>query len=321
MRIALIADTHLSARSPECVANWHAARRAVGRLGAAMTVHLGDITLDGCSHPDELAFAARLMHHWPTEIRCVPGNHDVGSGSGEAPLDMRGRAAYVDAFGSDCWTHGAGTWRLVGIDAQLLGSGTRAEAAQWAWLDAVAAGGGFEHTALFLHRPLLQPAAGAGPRRGRYVDAAAAARLLEGPLQRTLRLVVSGHMHQFLDASIGGVRHLWMPSSAFVIPDEVQERIGDKLVGIGLLTFGVDSCALDLWCPDGMQRHDLTTLRAFAAAGITAGPLRSAPRSPPDMTATPRSAPYPPPDATATPPGGPRPPPGATAALRTGEAA
>jgi len=28
MRIALISDTHLSARSPECVANSHAARRA-----------------------------------------------------------------------------------------------------------------------------------------------------------------------------------------------------------------------------------------------------------------------------------------------------
>jgi len=41
MRIALIADTHLSARSPECVANWHAARRAVGRLGADLTVNLG----------------------------------------------------------------------------------------------------------------------------------------------------------------------------------------------------------------------------------------------------------------------------------------
>lgn len=306
MRIALIADTHLSARSPECVANWHAARRAVGRLGAAMTVHLGDITLDGCSHPDELAFAARLMQHWPTEIRCVPGNHDTGSGSGETPLDMRSRAAYVDAFGSDCWTHGAGTWRLVGIDAQLLGSGTRAEAAQWAWLDEIAAGGGFAHTALFLHRPLLQPRGLEGPRRGRYVDAAAAARLLEGPLQRTLRLVVSGHMHQFLDATVGGVRHLWMPSAAFVIPDAVQERIGDKLVGIGLLTLGVDSCALDLWCPDGMQRHDARELRAFAVAGTAAGP-RGASRLPPDTATTPLS-------------GAVRPPWGGPAA-RTGEAA
>jgi len=73
----------LSARSPECVANWHAARRAVERRGANLTVHLGDITLDGQVHSDELAFAARLMQQWHTEVRCMPGNHDLGDGSGE----------------------------------------------------------------------------------------------------------------------------------------------------------------------------------------------------------------------------------------------
>ena len=101
MRIALIADTHLSARSPECVANWHAARRAVGRLGADQTVHLGDITLDGQTHGDELAFASRLMQQWPTEMRCVPGNHDLGDGSGEIPLDDRLLRAYGNSFGPD----------------------------------------------------------------------------------------------------------------------------------------------------------------------------------------------------------------------------
>jgi predicted phosphodiesterase len=61
MRIALMADTHHCARSPQCVANWHAAGRAGGRLAADLTVHLGDITLDGQTHGDELAFASRLM--------------------------------------------------------------------------------------------------------------------------------------------------------------------------------------------------------------------------------------------------------------------
>ena len=34
-------------------------------------------------HSDELAFAARLMQQWHTEVRCMPGNHDLGDGSGE----------------------------------------------------------------------------------------------------------------------------------------------------------------------------------------------------------------------------------------------
>jgi len=35
MRIALITDSHLSPRAPECVANWHVAWRAVERLSSA----------------------------------------------------------------------------------------------------------------------------------------------------------------------------------------------------------------------------------------------------------------------------------------------
>ena len=89
MRIALIADSHLSPRAPECVSNWEAARAAVAALGADLTVHLGDISLDGQSVPEDLAFAAARMGEWPTPIRCVPGNHDLGDGSGEAPLDLR----------------------------------------------------------------------------------------------------------------------------------------------------------------------------------------------------------------------------------------
>src|ERR1700760_4599819 len=103
MRIALISDSHLSQRSPECVANWHAARRAVERLEPDLTVHLGDITLDGQSHPEELEFAASLMQCWPTEMRCLPGNHDMGDASGEAALDDALLASYKRFFGPDHW--------------------------------------------------------------------------------------------------------------------------------------------------------------------------------------------------------------------------
>jgi len=134
MRLALIADTHLSARSPECVANWHAARRAVERLEADLTVHLGDITLDGQSHGEELEFASRLIQHWPTEIRCVPGNHDLGDGPGESPLHERLLRSYKDIFGPDHWMLKAGNWQLLGINAQLLGTDSELESALWEWI-------------------------------------------------------------------------------------------------------------------------------------------------------------------------------------------
>jgi predicted phosphodiesterase len=272
MRIALVADTHLSVRSPECVANWHAARRAVGRLGADLTVHLGDITLDGQTHAEELAFASRLMQQWPTEMKCVPGNHDLGDGSGEMPLDDRLLRAYGNVFGPDHWVIKKGDWKLLGINAQVLGTDSAQEAALWEWIaEQARPAPDHAHTALFLHRPVSRPQSGELARKGRYVRSGATERLLKGPLQPTLRLVASGHTHQYLDTTIEDVRHLWMPSTAFILPDDMQSRIGEKLVGIGLLELSEGTARFDLWCPDGMTRHDVSTLEFFQATaeGVT----------------------------------------------------
>jgi hypothetical protein len=217
--------------------------------------------LDGQTHGDELAFASRLMQQWPTEMRCVPGNHDLGDGSGEMPLDDRLLRAYGNTFGPDHLVIKAGDWKLLGINAQLLGSDSAQEAALWEWIaNQVGHAADHAHTVLFLHRPMLRPRSGELTRKGRYVSRAATERLLKGPLQSTLRLVVSGHTHQYIDTTVDGVRHLWMPSTAFILPDDMQARIGEKLVGIGLLDLGEDAARFDLWCPDGMRRYDVSTL-------------------------------------------------------------
>jgi 3',5'-cyclic AMP phosphodiesterase CpdA len=274
MRLALIADTHLSARSPECVANWHAARRAVGRLSPELTVNLGDITLDGQTHPEDLEFAVQLVRQWSTPMLCVPGNHDVGDASGEMPLQTSLLAAYVDLFGLDHWVRRAGRWLLLGVNAQLMGSGTTQEQAQWRWIEEQAERAGSQtQTVLFLHRPVLRSAPGEDTRKGRYVTGAACERLLKGPLRRSLRVVVSGHTHQYLDVTADGVRHVWMPSSGFILPDHMQPRVGEKVVGVGILDLNDDGAGFDLWCADGMLRHELANLQAFQqmAPGPTTG--------------------------------------------------
>lgn len=264
MRIALIADTHLSARSPECIANWHAARRAVSRLAPDITVNLGDVTLDGQSHPEELDLALGLVRQWPTPIHCVPGNHDVGDGSGELAFDASLLTAYVNRFGPDHWALRAGDWLLIGVNAQLMGSDTAQEHAQWQWIESQATlAGPLANTVLFSHRPVWRPTASEATRKGRYVSQAVRDRLLHGPLRPSLRMVISGHTHQYLDLSDDGVRHVWVPSSAFVLPDHMQSRIGEKVVGLGLLTLEFGTAAFDLWCTDGMVRHSVSDLRVF----------------------------------------------------------
>jgi hypothetical protein len=54
-------------------------------------------------------------------------------------------------------------------------------------------------------------------------------------------------------------------SNASLLPDERQVSLGERLVGIGTLDFSDDAVRFDLWCPDGMARHDVSTLRFFVA--------------------------------------------------------
>lgn len=264
MKIALIADSHLSARAPECERNWHAAAQAAA--AADLSIHLGDISLDGERRHDELPYAAQRVRDWPTPMLCVPGNHDIGTGSGEQPLSPAARARYRAAFGEDRWVRRVGDWALVGLDAQLLGSASTDEAELLCWLEAEPAIAEAGHVALFLHRPLGRPPLDMGMPRGRYVPEAAARRLRQGRLLRSrLRLAASGHTHQSLDFIADGVRIVWVPSCAFVISDAQQAPIGSKRVGFGWLTLGDGGafrCSV-LSTPQ-MRAYELGMLRCHA---------------------------------------------------------
>ncbi len=264
MRIALVADSHVSPRAPECVSNWAAAAEVVDRLGVDLTVHLGDITLDGERHPGELDFAAGLLQAWPTPMRCLPGNHDMGTGCGEEPISESRLRRYRETLGPDRWIVRREGWTLIGLNAQLAGSAAPAEAQQWSWLETeTRALSEQDRAVLFLHRPLLRVEGDSAMPSGRYLGLDQARRLLEGPLGTALQVVVSGHTHQSLAFAADGRRHVWVPSSAFVIPDELQAPVGEKVVGLGLLTLSPGTARYERVSPPGMRRHELTALACF----------------------------------------------------------
>src|SRR6202008_3777185 len=136
-RIALLSDSHLAETAPAFAANWYAARDYVARAAADLTIHLGDVTVDGFRRRADLDYAARLSQGWPTPLRFLPGNHDIGDnppGPGveiKEPLDLERLAQDRDAFGPDRWYIDAEGWRLIGLNAQLFGTDTAAEAEQW----------------------------------------------------------------------------------------------------------------------------------------------------------------------------------------------
>jgi hypothetical protein len=75
-----------------------------------------------------------------------------------------------------------------------------------------------------------------------YVPVAPRRRLLKLIARLDLRIVLSGHTHQYLDRIIEGVRHVWVPSTAFFLPDTIQERVGEKITGLGLLELSGEGC-------------------------------------------------------------------------------
>jgi 3',5'-cyclic AMP phosphodiesterase CpdA len=245
--VTVVSDTHLSPRAPEAGANWDAVVDHVDRTLPDLVVHLGDLTLDGANDASELRRARGLLDRLPVRWHAVPGNHDVGDNplasqtNGQAITAER-HEAWLDAIGTDHWALELTEWTLIGLNAQLFGSGLAAEDDQWSWLGArLGEMPADRSTVLVMHKPLsasehelaLAPAY-------RFVPAPARRQLERLLAGRATPLVVSGHVHQFRVLDIDARRHVWAPTSWAVLPDRVQARYGAKRCGIVALTLDAD---------------------------------------------------------------------------------
>jgi Calcineurin-like phosphoesterase len=153
----------LSPRAPEAGANWEAVFGHVNRTRPDLVVHVGDLTLDGLNDARELHRARSLLDPLPVPWHAVPGNHDVGdnpvAGHGnDAAITAERHESWLDTIGPDRWAVQRAGWTLIGLNAQLFGSGLTAEATQWAWLDdqleSMPAG---RPIVLVMHKPLSAP--------------------------------------------------------------------------------------------------------------------------------------------------------------------
>ena len=80
-----------------------------------------------------------------------------------------------------------------------------------------------------------------------------------------LRLVASGHVHQRRDFTWGHVRHIWAPSSGFIIADKKQEVIGVKEVGLVEYRFQPDAFEVRFVKAPGQIDVDLDSLLGAAS--------------------------------------------------------
>jgi 3',5'-cyclic AMP phosphodiesterase CpdA len=234
-RIAQISDTHLSEAKPFFVDNFVRIGEALRAAKPDLVINTGDMSLDGATDERDLA-ASRLLHDaLGLPLRFLPGNHDLGDAPetasyGEAPIDSDRRARYLKHFGPDWWWFDVPGWRVLGINALMLGSDLPEAAEQERAIAQAMEGLGLRSLALFLHKPLFDRTAGESEISNRFLTLAQRRRL-PALLGVVPALIVSGHIHQYRTIDVDGSHHVWGPSTAFVVSDRIQPLYGLKQVG------------------------------------------------------------------------------------------
>jgi 3',5'-cyclic AMP phosphodiesterase CpdA len=254
-RLTQISDPHLARRLPTLTENFYRVSEYIDVTRPDIVVNSGDVSFDGPTNRDDLEFAKTLHAALPVECLTIPGNHDIGDNPtavGPPPTQSvtpETMDTFVSIFGEDRWRFEAAGWCFIGMNSLVMNTGLAREAEQFDWLAAQLSAVGGKPLALFLHKPLYRNAPDDPELPAtsiRYIPQPARAHLIEMLRAVDLRLVASGHLHQRRDFTRGHVRHVWAPSSGFIIPDKKQEVIGIKEVGL------VEYC----FQPDGFEvRH------------------------------------------------------------------
>jgi 3',5'-cyclic-AMP phosphodiesterase len=236
-RITQISDTHLSRDKPLFAENFARVAEHIGADPPDLVVNTGDMALDGPHRESDLAEAKALHDAIGLPCRFIAGNHDCGESQDAPahpalqPITHERRERYLKHFGEDFWVLDVPGWRIVGMNAQLLGSELIDAAEQLDFLRDAADGSGDRRIALFVHKPLFHVAPHEDVIGGRFINPEPRRQLLDIFKAKPPALVCSGHVHQYFSNRVRGTHHIWAPSTGFIIPDARQPVYGLKQTG------------------------------------------------------------------------------------------
>ncbi len=255
-RIAQISDTHLSPAKPYFRSNFDLVAEHLADAAPDLVVNTGDLSLDGADRDEDLREAVAAHRDLAAECRLLPGNHDVGDAPDVArlqPVDADRLRRYRRIVGEDFWTIDIPGWRLLGLNALIIGSDLPGDAEQRDMIAAAAAALNGRALAIFLHKPLADQTYGENLSSNRFMTLRSRGALRAALGGVTPAIVLSGHVHQYRDALIGGSRHIWAPATSFMISDPWQPGFGAKAVGYLMHEFDAD----------GAHRHRLVGVRGL----------------------------------------------------------
>ena len=273
-RLTQISDTHLGRRLAGLAANFHHIGEHIDATRPDLVVNSGDVSFDGPTSRDDVAFAKSLHDALPVPCRYLPGNHDIGDNptavgpTPAPPVSEAHRQQFRSILGDDHWQFEAAGWCFIGLNSLVMNSGLAFEGEQFDWLASQLAHAKGKPVALFLHKPLylnLPDDPELVETSIRYVPQPARQHLIEMLSGTDLRLIASGHVHQRRDFTFRYTRHIWAPSAGFIISDQRQERIGIKEVGLVEYRFRPDSFEVRHVRPPGLVDFDVEEVRQMAA--------------------------------------------------------
>ena len=249
-RLTQISDTHLTRRLQQITDNFHRVSEHVDATRPDLVVNTGDLAFDAPTSRDDLLFAKELHDALPVPCRQLPGNHDIGDNPtavGKAPrqpANENERQNYLAVIGEDRWRFDEAGWCFIGLNSLIMNTGIESEAEQFDWLASELAHVNGKPVALFLHKPLFLNAPDDAETEDtaiRYVPQPQRRNLIEMLSKVDLRLVAAGHLHQRRDFTYGHTRHVWAPSTSFILPERIQPVIGTKEGGLVEYRFQPDA--------------------------------------------------------------------------------
>jgi len=236
LTLVQVSDLHLDPARAEDRDRFQRLHRAIEALAPDLVIASGDLTDDAYASPPIFAKVRERLETLSAPVLAIPGNHDVGNKVSvpDFPLRPSWLAMWLSAFESDRFERALGSWTLMGLNSQLLGSGLEREAEQWAWLEArvLAAERDGRSVALFTHMPPYIHQRDE-PSTGGYtywnVDPAPRRRLLEILDRPAVKLLAHGHLHWFRQVDRGRTRWVACPSISIAVDDPLFPRGGDVL--------------------------------------------------------------------------------------------